>query len=382
MKSRSLLALTASALALQGVSMTARADTPPTQSNIGYRVSIYEEDNLPEEFLFMGSPERYDITIHQFQLVTPIGENYGLTLNSNYESMSGASPWYALPQFEGEKSIVMSGATIHEQRRDYNLSLRRYQANGNFAFHVGTSRENDYDSWSGGFDMARNFNNDMTTIAGGISISNDDINPTDSALFNRVTDESKRTSSAFVSVSQIIDQNSLLQSSVNMTRHKGFLTDPYKLGDSRPNLRSQWAWSNAYRRFINSLDAALHLDVRLYKDDFGVNSLTLDAAWYQNLGDNWQITPSIRYYSQSAADFFTPANDFSLFGAPNSSDYRLASYGAVSAGLQVQTHIDDISLIFIVERYVTDADYSIHNGQSSPALVNFTRMSLGVSYTY
>lgn len=382
MKSRSLIALTTSALALPGITSTANADSPPTESSFGYRVSTYKEDNLPEEFLFLGNPERYDITIHQFQLVTPVGENYGLTLSSSYESMSGASPWYALPAFEGEKSIVMSGATIHEQRRDYNLSLRRYQDNGNYAFSIGTSRENDYDSWSGGFDIARNFNNDLATIAGGISVSNDDINPTDAALFNRVTDESKRTSSAFVSVSQIIDQNSLFQSSLNMTRHKGFLTDPYKLGDTRPDSRTQWAWSNAYRRFVNSLDAALHLDVRLYNDDFGVNSLTLNAAWYQNLGDNWQITPSIRYYSQSAADFFTPVNDFSPNGVPNSSDYRLASYGAVSGGLQVQTFIDDISLVFKIERYVTDADYSIHNGQSSPALVNFTRMSLGVSYTF
>ena len=382
MKSRSLLALTASALALPGISVPAKADTPPTETSLGYRVSTYEEDNLPEKFLFAGSPERYDITIHQFQLVTPVGENYGLTLSSSYESMSGASPWYALPAFDGEKSIVMSGATIHEQRRDYNLTMRRYQDNGNYAFSLGTSNENDYDSWSGGFDMARNFNNDLTTLSGGISVSNDDINPTDAALFNRVTDESKRTTSGFFSLSQIIDQNSLFQSSLNITRHNGFLTDPYKLGDLRPESRTQVAWSNAYRRFFTPLDAAMHLDLRLYDDDFGINSVTLDASWYQNIGDNWQVTPSIRYYSQSAADFFTPVNDFSSPGVPNSSDYRLAAYGAVSGGLQVQTRLDDLTLTFVLERYVTDDGYSIYGGDSSPALVNFTRMSLGVSYTF
>jgi len=102
MKSRSLMALTASALALPGISVPAKADTPPTESSIGYRISSYKEDKLPEKFLLTGSPERYDITIHQFQLVTPVGENYGLTLNSSYESMSGASPWYAIRSFDGE----------------------------------------------------------------------------------------------------------------------------------------------------------------------------------------------------------------------------------------------------------------------------------------
>ena len=382
MKSRSLMALTASALALPGISVPAKADTPPTESSIGYRISSYKEDKLPEKFLLTGSPERYDITIHQFQLVTPVGENYGLTLNSSYESMSGASPWYALRSFDGEKSIVMSGATIHEQRRDYNLTMRRYHDNGNYAISLGTSKENDYDSWSGGFDMSRNFNDNQATLSGGISMSNDDINPTDAALFNRVMDESKRTASGFFSVSQIINQNSFFQSSLNVTRHNGFLTDPYKLGDRRPESKTQIAWSNAYRRFFTSLDAAMHLDLRLYDDSFGINSVTLHASWYQNYGDNWQITPSIRYYSQSAADFFTPANDFSSPALLNSSDYRLAAYGAVSGGLQLLTRLDNLTLTFVLERYVTDDGYSIYEGYSSPALVNFTRMSLGVSYTF
>lgn len=382
MKSRSLLALTASALALPGVAPAARADTPPTTPSIAYRVSTYEEDRLPDEFLFSGSAERYDIKVHQFQLVTPVGENYGLTLNSSVESMSGASPWYAITPFDGEKSIVMSGATIHEKRRDYNLGLRRYLENGSVGISLGSSKENDYESWNGGFDMSRNFNNDLTTLAGGVSYSSDDINPTDASLFNRITDESKNTSSAFFSVSQVINQNSLFQSSLNITRHNGFLTDPYKLGDSRPESRTQVAWSNAYRRFIPELDGALHLDLRLYDDDFGINSLTFDMSWYQNIGSTFQLIPRLRYYSQSDADFFTPENDF--FGAQrfNSSDYRLSAYGAISGAIQVKVALDDLTLTFVMERYLSDNSYSLYGGDSSPAIVDFTRMSLGLGYSF
>lgn len=382
MKSRSLLALTASALALPGIAPSARADTPPTVTSVDYRLSRYEEDDLPARYLFGGSMERYDITVHQFRLVTPVGENYGLTFNTSYESMSGASPWYALNPFDGEQSIVMSGATIHEQRRDFNAGLRRYLDNGTVGFSVGASRENDYDAWSGGMDMERHFNNDLTTLAGGISYSSDDINPSDASLFNRVTDESKRTASAFFSVSQVIDQNSLFQSSLNVTRHRGYLTDPYKLGDARPDERTQVAWSNAYRRFLAGPDAALHLDLRFYDDDFGISSLTFDASWHQNLGDNWQVAPRLRYYSQSEADFFTPVNDFSGALRYNASDYRLAAYGAVSGALQVQATFNDLAWTFVAERYVTGEKYGIHDGPSSPALVNFTRLTLGVGYSF
>jgi hypothetical protein len=382
MKSRSLLALTASAMALPGLVPAVKADTPPTDTSLSYRISSYEEDDLPREYLLAGSRERYDITIHQFQVVTPVGENYGLTFNTSYESMSGASPWYAVAPFDSEQSIVMSGATIHEERRDYNLGLRRYLNNGSVGVNVGASDENDYESWNGGIDMECHFNNDLTTLAGGFSYSSDDINPSDAALFNRVTDENKHTSSAFFSVSQIIDRNSLFQSSLNVTRHSGYLTDPYKLGDARPDSRTQIAWSNAYRRYLTNLDAALHLDARLYDDNFGINSLTLDVSWHQNVGDTWQVIPRIRYYSQSQAGFFTPVNDFSLGGVFNSSDYRLSAYGALSGGLQVQTTLDDFTVSFALERYVTDDSYSLFGGETSPAIVNFTRMSLGLGYRF
>lgn len=382
MKSRSLLALTASALALPGLSGSVRADTPPTNTSLAYRVSGYQEDDLPRQYLLAGSPERYDITIHQFQLVTPVGEDYGLTADASVENMSGASPWYAVAPLDGEQGIVMSGATIHEERRDFNLGLRHYGEHGNTGFSLGMSDEKDYRSFSGGVDMARNINNDLTTLAGGVSYSSDDINPTDAALFNRITDENKQTSSAFFSVSQVIDRDTLFQSSLNVTYHKGYLTDPYKLGDVRPDSRTQLAWSNAFRHFFTGPDAALHLDARLYDDNFGINSLTLEASWYQNLGDHWQVTPRLRYYSQSAADFFTQVNDFAGGGAASSSDYRLSAYGAISGGVTVQTSIDDFTLTASLERYVTDHGYSLFGGETSPAVVNFTRLSLGVGYSF
>jgi isocitrate dehydrogenase (NAD+) len=46
MKSRALLALTASALALPGLTEQARGDTPPTLSTASVRLSTYEEDAL------------------------------------------------------------------------------------------------------------------------------------------------------------------------------------------------------------------------------------------------------------------------------------------------------------------------------------------------
>ncbi len=381
MKSSTLLALTASALALPGLTPAARADSPPAEATLGYRLSSYKEDDLPRTSLLIGSAERYDITVNQLQLVTPVGDNYSLSARASTESMSGASPWYTLA-LPSRVAVVMSGATISEDRTDFNATGRRYLANGTLGLSLGYSDENDYESLSGGFDAERHFNDNLTTVAGGFSFSSDDIEPTDSHItsYRRVSEASKQSRSVFVAVSQVLNQNSVLQSGLSYTRLSGYLNDPYKLYDIRPDSRAQVAWTTSWRQFVPAANAALHADYRFYHDDFGINSHTLELEWYQNIGDNWQVVPGVRYYSQSAADFFRPG---SVFGTlPASSDYRLSAYGAISGSLKVQVEIEDFTFSVGGERYRSDERFGSYDGVSSPALVNFTRLSLGVDYRY
>lgn len=381
LNSRTLLALTASALALPGLSEQARGDAPPTTSTASLRLSSYEEDDLDNRVRIAGSAQRYDINIHQLRLQTPVGENYALTLNSSYESMSGASPWYTITRGDGSAVVVMSGATIREERRDYSASGRRYLANGTVGLTLGTSHENDYDSLSGSVDAERHFNNDLTTVAAGFGFSSDELEPTQKAGFTRIMSDDKRSRSVFVSVSQILNRDSVVQTGLSIAYLSGYLSDPYKLNDRRPDSRRQLAWTTAWRRFFPAADAALQADYRFYHDDFGINSHTLDVAWHQNLGDSWQLVPGVRYYSQSAADFFNPALSFSA-QTFHSTDFRLANYGAWSGSLKVQLELEDFTLSASAERYLADADYAWYSGLESPALVDFTRLSLGIDYRF
>jgi len=380
-RSRALLALTASALALPGMTPQVKADAAPTTSTVAYRYSSYEEDPLDKRVLLVGSQERYDIQIHQLSLLTPLGESTAVNVVSSVESMSGASPWYTISGISGDPQVVMSGASISEQRRDISATVRRYLNNGTLGFTLATSHENDYRSLSGGVDMDRHFNNDLTTLATGFSFSSDDLSPTDATLFNRILDASKQSRSVFVSISQILNQSSVLQSGLSITHLAGYLTDPYKLADRRPDSRTQLAWSTAYRKFFGSMAGALHADYRFYHDSFGINSHTLDLAWYQNIGDTWQLVPGLRYYSQSAAGFFTVANDF-VGSTPNSSDFRLSAYGAYSYSLKIQLQVEAFTLTLSGERYLSDNQAGTWSGPASPALVDFTRLSFGASYSF
>ncbi|HAO88509.1 MAG TPA: hypothetical protein DCR00_06275 [Gammaproteobacteria bacterium] len=380
--SRSLIALSTSALALPGI---AQADAPPTESTLSYKISNYQEDDLTRAQVPFGELGRYDIDVHQFQYVSPLGIDFALFIDANHEDMSGASPWFSTANAAGEPVINMSGASgITDARSELSIGTRYYSQNGNFGGAVGYSEENDYRATYVNLSGSRNFNNDLTTVTLGFSHSADDIFPTDAELFNRVRNEDKRATSAAVSLSQIINRVTTFQTALSITEQSGFLSDPYKLQDARPDNKTQIAFSNSLRYFFIEADGALQANYRYYHDDFGISSHTLDLSWFQNINRSFQVAPMLRYYSQSAADFYTNIDDFTKpLTEPQSSDYRLSAFGAFSGGINLIADFGDWTATFTAERYVANEKYSVYEvNQPSPALVQFVRLSLGVDYSF
>jgi hypothetical protein len=380
--SRSLIALSTSALALPGI---AHADAPPTESTLSYKISNYQEDDLTRAQVPFGELGRYDIDVHQFQYVSPLGRDFALFIDANHEDMSGASPWFSTANAAGEPVINMSGASgITDARSELSIGTRYYSQNGNFGGAVGYSEENDYRATYVNLSGSRNFNNDLTTVTLGFSHSADDIFPTDAELFNRVRNEDKRATSAAVSLSQVINRVTTFQTALSITEQSGYLSDPYKLQDARPDNKTQIALSNSLRYFFIEADGALQANYRYYRDDFGISSHTLDLSWFQNINRTFQIAPVLRYYSQSAADFYTNIDDFTKpLTEPQSSDYRLSAFGAFSGGINLIADFGDWTTTFTAERYVANEKYSVYAvNQPSPALVQFVRLSLGVDYSF
>tara|TARA_B110000196_G_scaffold221212_1_gene190309 strand:- start:642 stop:1799 length:1158 start_codon:yes stop_codon:yes gene_type:complete len=380
--SRNIIALSTTALALPGIAL---ADAPPTQSTISYKLSNYQEDDLSRSETPFGDLERYDIDVHQFQLVSPLGRNMSLHVDANYESLSGASPWYTSRSLDGEPIVNLSGASgISDRRTELSIGSSYYLENGSFGGNIGYSEEDDYRAIYFGFNTEKHYNNDLTTVSAGLSYSSDKVFPTDAALFNRVEEDDKQSSSLFVSVSQIINQVSSFQSALSFTEQSGFLSDPYKLRDFRPDDKTQIAWSNSYRRFFVSANAALHVNYRYYHDDFGISSHTSDLSWHQNLGRTFQIVPTLRYYNQSAAEFFTNVDDFlNPISEYQSSDYRLSAFGAVSGGFSVIADMNSWKVTLTAERYLANDKYSAYDvSLPSTALIKYNRISLGIDFRF
>lgn len=273
-----------------------------------------------------------------------------------------------------------------ESRTQPILNARWFFDDTTLRVSGGVSDEPDFESSFGSVDVTREFNDRLSSVSLGYAYTRNSItrneahgsghahgdahNPTDYPEL----DERSDFHSLNASIGQVLDRNTVLQLSGSYTHQAGYLSNPYKFvyvrgeitaeeyyelwqaGDGevdwaavtplevagielfrerRPDRRRQWTLSSRVNRHLPTLDATLQVDYRWYTDDWDVDAHTFTVEWYQSLPQDLAITPYLRYYTQSRADFFAP-----YFLAPRadhtySSDYRLSGFGALSGGARL-----------------------------------------------
>lgn len=250
----------------------------------------------------------------------------------------------------------------------------------------GLSDEPDFLSNFGSANVSHEFNDKLTTVSAGYGISSNTITRSSGshaghadhlASYGPANYPSLNEESLFhnfnAGISQVLSKNTLYTFSTNYSRQTGYLSNPYKyvyvrgevtpeeyyqmysnpegvnwdsitqlemvglelFREKRPDQRNIWSFSNRLNQYVPQLDASVHFDYRFFIDDWGINSHTFELKWYQSLPGGWTVTPGIRYYSQSQADFFAPYFLSPRADGNYSSDFRLSAFGDLSGGVTV-----------------------------------------------
>ncbi len=393
--SPALAALTSAAMALPGISSTAKAAVAANEPKLSFAYTRYDEDSIPsgDAAPEAGDRDRYDIDVAQLQFLYPVNDKWQITTGFVYDDMSGSSPWFVRPDANGDPLVVMSGATIDDTRYDFSVGAEYFGEKFTIAPSIGYSTEKDYKAISGGVEVEYEFPNKSTSVRGGIAVSFDEVDPTQEEGQIRVNNEDKENYSIFGGVTQVINKHTILQTTLGISHFDGFLSDPYKLvsigaagqttADNRPDDRTQYTFAARLRRYSELLAAALHVDYRFYYDDWDVRSHTLDLGLHKVTESGWAFDTSLRYYSQTQADFYEPFYTALPADGEVSSDYRLSPYGAISLRLGLSETIGDWTIKLAAERYVSDKSYSIQSVDvENPALLDFTQFTFGMDYSF
>jgi hypothetical protein len=326
----------AAALALPGVyAPDARAESAPEHGVVALKYLQYQ-DRQP-------GLKRIKVSAPSLVVLAPLGSQWSLEGSLVADNVSGASPRW--------QSSVSSASVMHDERTAGDVKVTRYFDRASYAVGVSHSSEHDYVSNALSLEGTWASEDNNRTWNLGLGGAADSIHPTKGGQDN-IRDKKKNTQELMLGVSQVLTTTDLAQLNLTVSQSKGYLNDPYKALDVRPDRRSQVALLGRWNHHFEDGGTTLRSSYRYYRDSYRISAHTLQLEWVkpytQGALNGLSLTPSLRYYTQSAASFYrdayVDAAGYPVFpdvvpGQRNSGDHRLSAFGAVTLGLKTQYQI-------------------------------------------
>lgn len=361
--------LVAAALALPGA---ATAQSGPAPALVSVKWLDYRDRQPGFDRVAVRSPSVF--------VAAPVGERWGVEASYTADSVSGASPrWH---------TSVSSASRFDDHRRAGDVRVTRYSERSSYSAGMAASGENDYDSRALSFGATWASDDNTRSWDAAVAYTYDRIGSVDDPLL----DERRRTFEATAGITQALSRTDIVQLSLTLARGRGYYSDPYKRIDVRPEERDQAVAVLRWNHYFEAADVALRVSWRGYRDSFGVRSQTLTLEPAIAVSRTFAVVPSLRLYTQSAADFYYDPV-YSFVGAPYppgyfeappgylSPDQRLAAFGAVTVGLKLVARFGEgWTADLRIEQYEQRTSWRI-GGEGSPGLdpLSATFVQVGLS---
>jgi len=195
------------------------------------------------------------------------------------------------------------------------------------------------------------------------------------------SDETKTVTDLLLGFTQVFSPRTLGMFNYSYSRSTGYLTDPYKvlsvvdpvtgnplpdpngimntyLFESRPDTRTKHGFYGEIRHHLSR--DVIAGSYRFMTDDWGIQSHTFELNYRWQPG-RFYFQPHLRYYMQSAADFYQRV----LFAGDQlpqhaTADYRLGEMNARTAGIKYGLPLDEY------REWSVRVEYYAQSGSSPP----------------
>jgi hypothetical protein len=242
------------------------------------------------------------------------------------------------------RAVLVLSSASPEVRQQADLALSSQIAGFDGRLGLSYSTERDYLARGLNAALARDFNQQLTTLSLGMSYSDGRIDALldpdalpyldRSAWRERLIREpgterfsaSRHDGRVELGLTQVLDARSYLEVALGYARGSGYLGNPYKavsvlfappepggairhgelhaLLEQRPGTQHQTQLNLHYAHALPYKDGALHADYAYSSDSWNIRSHSIELRWVQPMGA-WRFTPHVRWYRQSEAGFYT-----------------------------------------------------------------------------
>jgi hypothetical protein len=262
-----------------------------------------------------------DITGTSFLVRKKVGDHVSLSYNHLEDIVSGASI-----------DVRTSGASPYREKRSQDgLSGEILAGKTTYSLGVTHSYEPDYRSNTANFGISQSMFGDLTTISMSYRRTWNNVfkmeclvhdNDLHYACVEKVHDPSfgekdMDERSYGVGITQILTRNSILAANFEVITDQGWLSNPYRsvmyadpsggaslAAEIDPNTRTSNALGLDYKYYLPWWRAALDLQYRYFTDTWRIRAHTAQIGYTQPWR-NWTFDGSVRFYTQTHADFYS-----------------------------------------------------------------------------
>lgn len=322
------------------------------------------------------SDKRVKVDYTLLELKEEIGADYTASLSLSYDTISGGTPiWVdAVSGASGTASadgrittVDGKGAThggrsalsafsyknieVEDTRRAVSTSLtKRTPGRDEITVGLSQSKEEDFSSKEASLSYLYNLDSSRNrSLTVGVSYQ---ANEAYHLMYGTWKDFS--VVNAQVGYTHTLSKSTVGQINYFHIRQSGELSNPYqtilryfagsnlfwRAVEKRPDEKNASGISAAVVSKVLS-NTALHADYRFYRDDWGVRSHTLSVSPHVDVGGGWTVSPMLRYYRQSQADFYKSHDGGGYFNETEygTADERLGEYHGTTYALGIEKKI-------------------------------------------
>ena len=327
------------------------------------------------------------------------GDEHILGLKFTYDSLTGGSPTGGVVATSSQTTVSPSGKSYTTVKPgdiplDSNFKDQRFALDGSWsqplgndfkvALGAGFSHERDWTAATANAGLAKDFLQHNLTVNVGVSSEYDRINPVggipsalSNAAFNlRSGNESRNGVGGQLGFTMVLSRNWLVRANFNYDRSSGYQTDPYKivsvvnndgtvassLYESRPDQRARKSVYLESRVGLRN-DDALSISYRRMQDDWGIHSDTAEVKYHYAIDDRTYVEPHIRWYQQTAADFYSVMlHSGNAVPTYVSADSRLGAFSAPTVGIKVGRTDEDGNELSVRLDYYQQSGKNVEKG--------------------
>ncbi len=330
---------------------------------------------------------RTTISTPMVEINKDFGTDYTLNASFTHDAVSGASPTF-YDSSSGASAKVPEGTTYQndikygdidyeDERKAVSLALtKRFASRDELTIGGNYSTEYDYDSKEVSAEYLHYLDSSKNqSVSFGASYQQNDVSifcklntgacDSSSGASEKIEDLS--VFSTEIGFTQILDQTSLVKTSIFYSNEDGYLSNPYMrvvrnydtnpqiAPEVKPDSRKSYGATLSYTKALSDR-MATNIAYRYYHDDWEIDSHTLDGSLNYNVTKEFMMGIGMRYYTQSEASFYSDGVDYFTDQTYASSDRRVSSFDSMNYKLSGDYRINQkISINANVNYYTQDA---------------------------